>query len=257
MNLPIDLKTRIYHHIGDVQKHLGELPADEQREILQSLETHIHDALESRSNGQPDPELLEAILAEMDPPESYGPRSESGNPVNRTPMKKRKKPTGCVIAILALVSIPLILTAAYQLSRSESPASGELAINNYLERLPILESSELGRPLTPEYQSLFNGRITIQAFEQGVVCSDKNGTIKRIRFSDTINRQFASGDIGHHFRHSGGEQAFGIPFFGEIPLDEDRYRMHIFTSSIMLWERSTQIIQVAHYKDEFRDDLNE
>jgi hypothetical protein len=72
MNLPIELKTRIYEHIGHVQQHLGELPADEKREILQSLETHVHDALTARSNGEPTLEMLEAIIAEMDPPESYG-----------------------------------------------------------------------------------------------------------------------------------------------------------------------------------------
>jgi hypothetical protein len=71
MNLPIELKTRIYNHIGTVQKHLAELPPDEQREILQSLETHIHEALQARSNGTPDLEILEAIITEMDPPESY------------------------------------------------------------------------------------------------------------------------------------------------------------------------------------------
>lgn len=73
MNLPIELKTRIYDHIGTVQKHLAELPTDEQWEILQALETHIHDALEARANGNPDLAVLEAIIAEMDPPESYGP----------------------------------------------------------------------------------------------------------------------------------------------------------------------------------------
>ncbi len=72
MNIPIELKTRIYEHIGTVQNHLGELPPDEQREILQSLETHIYDALESRAEGTPSSELLEAIIAELDPPESYG-----------------------------------------------------------------------------------------------------------------------------------------------------------------------------------------
>ena len=91
MNLPIDLKTRIYTHIGNVQRHLGESPADEKREILQSLEAHIHDALESRSAGNPSIDLLEAIIAEMDPPESYGPATPLIAPKNRdslTPVQK-------------------------------------------------------------------------------------------------------------------------------------------------------------------------
>ena len=89
MNLPIELKTRIYEHIGIVQQHLGELPSDEQREILQSLETHIHDALENRAGGEPSMEFLEAILAEMDPPESYGsehhPAATQSHPDKETP----------------------------------------------------------------------------------------------------------------------------------------------------------------------------
>lgn len=72
MNLPIELKTRIYEHIGLVQQHLGDLPADEMREFLQPIETHIHDALAVQSDGEPTMAMLEAIIAEMDPPESYG-----------------------------------------------------------------------------------------------------------------------------------------------------------------------------------------
>jgi hypothetical protein len=83
VNLSIELKTRVYEHIGQVRKHLGEFPADEQREILESIETHIHDALESRSEGTPTMELLDVIIAELDPPESYGPPPVSTS--NRTP----------------------------------------------------------------------------------------------------------------------------------------------------------------------------
>jgi len=87
MNLSIELKTRIYNHIGQVQQQLVELPADEQREILQSIEAHIHDALENRADGDPTLDLLEAIIAEMDPPESYG-TAPSGKPEPVQPTTK-------------------------------------------------------------------------------------------------------------------------------------------------------------------------
>lgn len=77
MNIPVELKIHINHHIELVQKHLVELPFDEQREILASIEAHIYDALESRSSENPTFKVLESILAELDPPESYRPAIES------------------------------------------------------------------------------------------------------------------------------------------------------------------------------------
>ena len=88
MNLTIELKTRIYNHIGKVRQHLTELPPDEQREILQSIETHIHDALESRADENPTLDLLDAIIAEMDPPESYGAASAGKSSIPDRPIIK-------------------------------------------------------------------------------------------------------------------------------------------------------------------------
>lgn len=120
MNLSIELKTRIYNHIGTVQQHLGILEADEQREILESIETHIYDALETRSAGEPTLALLDAIIAEMDPPESYGPNNSVGEQKPETtprtePQKyepKSRGGKGCAIAagiLLVVGAIPLIL----------------------------------------------------------------------------------------------------------------------------------------------------
>jgi parallel beta-helix repeat protein len=72
MNLPKELTARIADHLSNVRKNLSSLPPDERQEILQSIESHIYDALESRSDGEPTSALLEAVIAEMDPPESYG-----------------------------------------------------------------------------------------------------------------------------------------------------------------------------------------
>ena len=72
MNLPKELTARISDHLSKVRKNLGNLSSDEQKEILQSIEAHIYDALDSRSHGESTPALLDAVIAEMDPPESYG-----------------------------------------------------------------------------------------------------------------------------------------------------------------------------------------
>jgi len=72
MNLSKELTKQVNAHITEVRNYLGNLPADERQEILQAIESHIYDALQSRSNGEPTAALLDAVIAEMDPPESYG-----------------------------------------------------------------------------------------------------------------------------------------------------------------------------------------
>ncbi len=72
MNLSTELTKQVTAHLDEVRKYLWALPADERQEILQSIESHIYDALETRSDGEPTPALLDAVIAEMDPPESYG-----------------------------------------------------------------------------------------------------------------------------------------------------------------------------------------
>ena len=101
MNLPAELKNQITAHLDEVRKYLGNLPADERQEILQSIESHIHDALEIRSNGAPTPALLDAGLAEMDPPDSYG--ELPGLPQKRQ-SRRRLVLTLCGLAMVALAA---------------------------------------------------------------------------------------------------------------------------------------------------------
>lgn len=112
MNLTIELKTHIYNHVGQVQQHLTGLPPDEQREILQSIETHIHDALESRADENPTLDLLEAIIAEMDPPESYGSASagkkESEQPNAKPSLLSFLKPSAKLSLPQAIVIIAIM-----------------------------------------------------------------------------------------------------------------------------------------------------
>lgn len=102
MNLSNELTKQVKGHLDEVRKHLGALPADERQEILQTIESHIHDALGTRSDGEPTPALLDAVIAEMDPPESYGePRL--------TPEKKKKRIPLFLIMGLALPAIIMIV----------------------------------------------------------------------------------------------------------------------------------------------------
>ena len=47
MTLSKELTQQVKAHLGEVRSYLGTLPADERQEILQSIESHIYDALES------------------------------------------------------------------------------------------------------------------------------------------------------------------------------------------------------------------
>ncbi len=71
MNISEGVTRRISDHLKAVSVKLSALPSDERRDILQSVETHIYDALGRTSPDAPDLADLEAVIAGMDPPESY------------------------------------------------------------------------------------------------------------------------------------------------------------------------------------------
>jgi len=81
VNTETELQRRVQDFLDRVAAHLGPAPDDEKRELLSDLESHIHEALESRLSGRKAaPEDLQAVLAEMDPPESYGEPAEGQRP---------------------------------------------------------------------------------------------------------------------------------------------------------------------------------
>ena len=63
-------RSLIDRFLGRVEAHLTDRTEDERDELINDLESHIHDTLARReSDTLAD---VEAVLAEMDPPESYG-----------------------------------------------------------------------------------------------------------------------------------------------------------------------------------------
>jgi len=64
----------IEDYLRNVKARLGGLPNDERSAIMDNLEAHVHDSLRARCQGaDPTPEDVRAVLAEMDPPEAFGP----------------------------------------------------------------------------------------------------------------------------------------------------------------------------------------
>lgn len=102
MNLSTELKQSIDNHIDAVKACLTGFSATEQREILQSIEAHIYESLEARSEGEPSIDLLHAVIAEMDPPESYGEHAQS------VPTKQSRWPQFMALAALLIIALTIL-----------------------------------------------------------------------------------------------------------------------------------------------------
>jgi hypothetical protein len=72
MTLSKELEKRIRGYLKQVASHLQTAPADERGETLAYVESRVREKLHARNPGNPASADLDAVLAEMDPPESYG-----------------------------------------------------------------------------------------------------------------------------------------------------------------------------------------
>ena len=64
--------ARIDAYLKDVSANLALMPARERQDLVDQLRSHIHEALQARTAGSDARDGdVEAVLSEMDPPESY------------------------------------------------------------------------------------------------------------------------------------------------------------------------------------------
>ena len=72
MEMPAEAHEAIRRYLNAVKSSMTAAPADEQRDILNELEAHIREALASRLHGaEVSVADVDAVLADMDSPESY------------------------------------------------------------------------------------------------------------------------------------------------------------------------------------------
>ncbi len=147
MNLPKELTARIESHLSNVRKHLGSFPPDEQKEILQSIEAHIHDALESRSGGEPAAALLDAVLAEMDPPESYGEQ-----PLTKQPGSGMRPFVFMAVALTAA----LVIWTTFGISKANTISTAESKGSPVVLNTFPLKGSNCVNPNITELQVTFS-----------------------------------------------------------------------------------------------------
>ena len=63
----------VQSYLREVAAHLEGVPERERQDLLRELESHIHEALQTRTGGNDARASdVEAVLSEMDPPASYG-----------------------------------------------------------------------------------------------------------------------------------------------------------------------------------------
>ena len=97
MNTDQTITQGIAHFLDRVAEHLTAKTPTQKRESLADLESHIHEALASRAHSRPATlEDLQAILTEMDPPETYA--------QTLTPEYEQQKPNTKLVVLSLLCS---------------------------------------------------------------------------------------------------------------------------------------------------------
>lgn len=198
MKLSNELTQQVKAHLDNVRKYLGALPADERQEILQSIESHIYDALQSRSDGDPTPALLEAVIAELDPPDSYG-------ELNQAQPRKTKRWSRLLIP--GLILLTLIATAIWPRSEKTRDPVGRW------ESVDFVASIEQFDPATKKWRGdlalkeltfLPDGKTDklFWTWENDILHHSGDNTdakfvIKKISGKECLFLEWISGDVIH------------------------------------------------------------
>ena len=104
MNQKKEIEERITRYLEMVAANIAGVPADEKEEILRNVESHIYEALSERAGENPTIADVEAVLAEMDPPDSYaGTDKNAGESATNVPVSDAKI---CKTALLGTLWIP-------------------------------------------------------------------------------------------------------------------------------------------------------
>jgi hypothetical protein len=98
---PPTIREGIDAHLARVASHLAGLDAETRAEILRSVESQIHEALRHHAGDQPTHADLQAVLAGMDPPESYAAFAPPSGSSRARPL--------AATAVLAITLVAIVL----------------------------------------------------------------------------------------------------------------------------------------------------
>lgn len=113
MVMDADARSRIDRFLGRVEAHLADRSEEEREELLRDLESHLHDALAGRETASRAD--VEAVIAEMDPPESYGdlaPRT----PAEPTKTERPPEVKLAIVLVIAGLAGMLLVSTLYELA---------------------------------------------------------------------------------------------------------------------------------------------
>lgn len=109
MNLPDPLAQRIRTYLDDVQRHLAGRPETVRADLRRQIESHICEALRQRAGETPSLADLEAVLSEMDPPDSFAAAAAADQPPTPSAAPQNKRPTSTEIRWFILACLFLAL----------------------------------------------------------------------------------------------------------------------------------------------------
>jgi len=111
--MPAEAQEAIRRYLNAVKRAMTATPANEQRDILNELEAHIREALASRlHSAEATTADVEAILVDMDPPESYAGAVDESTPPDRESASRpeaNRRTVGLTALILVLVGLLLTI----------------------------------------------------------------------------------------------------------------------------------------------------
>jgi hypothetical protein len=140
MDLPPDVRIHVDVYLDAVRtaQMAAGVPSDEAAGIRDDLRAQIYDMLSARAAGRaPAPEDVRAVLAQLEPPEAYGPAGESGAGAGAPP-RAAATPAPAVVAAPPLAAPP----------GPPKPKFCRAALIGLLGFLPIFGSCLLAVPLS-------------------------------------------------------------------------------------------------------------
>jgi uncharacterized protein YfaS (alpha-2-macroglobulin family) len=170
MNLSSELQAKIENYLNAVATQLGGKSAAAKQELLTELREHITESLLSRSSA-PTAADVEAVLTEMDPPESF--REEEGgglkaDAAGRSSVVGLQSSASSKWFVIALAALALNAWAVWKLTHPPAPKAAAIATVVAVEKkLPALK---------------------LLAVQQVNLTAERELTLK-LRFNSAPNRQ--------------------------------------------------------------------
>ena len=109
MKVDSAVQKRMDRYLGEIHDQLQAGPGENRREILSNIAAHLHEALAQRVTGEATVSDVEAVLSEMDPPESYGVAPGVEAPASKTRTLGRLALASLGVAVIVPLALGLLI----------------------------------------------------------------------------------------------------------------------------------------------------